>query len=86
VHSALKGCHYHGLRGSASPVLTVTGFVNGRWQFSLSSVNQEGGRYGGSSCAGAKTSNSRKRRQTRRSAGFTDLKNPGSFRLDFDNS
>ena len=30
-------CHqavYHGLRGSASPVLTATGFVNGRWQFS----------------------------------------------------
>ena len=26
-------CH-HGLRGSASPVLTATGFVNGRWQFS----------------------------------------------------
>ena len=25
---------YHGLRGSASPVLTATGFVNGRWQFS----------------------------------------------------
>jgi len=29
--------HYsdHGLRGSASPVLTATGFVNGRWQFSI---------------------------------------------------
>jgi len=31
-------CHgtytFHGLRGSASPVLTATGFVNGRWQFS----------------------------------------------------
>jgi len=26
--------NYHGLRGSASPVLTATGFVNGRWQFS----------------------------------------------------
>ena len=26
--------HYHGLRGSAGPVLTATGFVNGRWQFS----------------------------------------------------
>ena len=26
--------HNHGLRGSASPVLTATGFVNGRWQFS----------------------------------------------------
>ena len=25
---------FHGLRGSASPVLTATGFVNGRWQFS----------------------------------------------------
>ena len=25
---------HHGLRGSASPVLTATGFVNGRWQFS----------------------------------------------------
>jgi len=24
----------HGLRGSANPVLTATGFVNGRWQFS----------------------------------------------------
>ena len=24
----------HGLRDSASPVLTATGFVNGRWQFS----------------------------------------------------
>jgi len=27
-------CNNHGLRGSASPVLTATGFVNGRWQFS----------------------------------------------------
>jgi len=26
--------HDHGLRGSASPVLVATGFVNGRWQFS----------------------------------------------------
>jgi len=25
---------FHGLRGSGSPVLTATGFVNGRWQFS----------------------------------------------------
>ena len=25
---------YHRLRGSASPVLTATGFVNGKWQFS----------------------------------------------------
>ena len=29
-HSLLN----HGLRGSASPVLTATGCVNGRWQFS----------------------------------------------------
>ena len=29
-----SGWQYHGLRGSASPVLTATGFVNGRWQFS----------------------------------------------------
>ena len=27
-------CRDHGLRGSASPVLTATGFVNRRWQFS----------------------------------------------------
>jgi len=26
--------HFHRLRGSASPVLTATGFVNGKWQFS----------------------------------------------------
>jgi len=26
--------HNDGLHGSASPVLTATGFVNGRWQFS----------------------------------------------------
>jgi len=25
---------YHGLRGSANPMLTATGLVNGRWQFS----------------------------------------------------
>jgi len=25
---------YHGVRGSASPVLTATGFVNWRWQYS----------------------------------------------------
>jgi len=25
---------HHGLRGSASPVLTATDFVNGRWQLS----------------------------------------------------
>ena len=31
-------CH-HGLRGSASPVLTATGFVNGRWQFSTPPQN-----------------------------------------------
>ena len=30
---------YHGLRGSASPVLTATGFVNGRWQFSTPPQN-----------------------------------------------
>jgi len=30
----LKLPPYHGLRGSASPVLTAIGFVNGRWQFS----------------------------------------------------
>ena len=29
----------HGLCGSASPVLTATGFVNGRWQFSTPSQN-----------------------------------------------
>ena len=32
--TAKKSALYHGLRGSASPVLTATGFVNGRWQFS----------------------------------------------------
>ena len=31
----LKKSTHHGLRGSASPVLTATGFVNGRWQFSI---------------------------------------------------
>jgi len=30
----LQILYYHGLRDSASPVLTATGFVNGRWQFS----------------------------------------------------
>ena len=25
---------HHGMRGNASPVLTATGFVNGKWQFS----------------------------------------------------
>jgi len=30
----------HGLRGSASPVLTATGFVNGRWQFSTPPQNK----------------------------------------------
>jgi len=25
---------YHGLRGIASPVLTATGLVNGRWRYS----------------------------------------------------
>jgi len=29
----------HGLRGSASPVLTATGLVNGRWQFSTPQQN-----------------------------------------------
>ena len=29
-----SSCPDHGLRGSASPVLTATGFVNGRWQIS----------------------------------------------------
>jgi len=29
----LNGQKYHGLRSSASPVLTATGLVNGRWQF-----------------------------------------------------
>jgi len=24
---------HHGMRGNASPVLTATGFVNGKWQF-----------------------------------------------------
>ena len=27
-------CSHHRLRGSASPVLTATGLVNGKWQFS----------------------------------------------------
>jgi len=26
--------HYHGVRGSVSPVLTATGFLNRKWQFS----------------------------------------------------
>jgi len=26
---------YYGLRGSASPALPATAFVNGRWQFSI---------------------------------------------------
>jgi len=33
AHPCVEARH-HGLRGSASPVLTATGFVNGRWQFS----------------------------------------------------
>jgi len=33
VHVQKKKIFYHGLRGSASPVLTATGFVNGRGQF-----------------------------------------------------
>ena len=32
--SLLPYAIYHRLRGSASPVLTATGFVNGKWQFS----------------------------------------------------
>ena len=27
-------CGFHGLRGSANPVLTATGLVNGTWRFS----------------------------------------------------
>jgi len=34
LHSPVSVTPYHGLRGSASPVLTATGFVNGIWQFS----------------------------------------------------
>jgi len=34
---------YHRLRGSASPVLTATGFVNGRGQFSTPHKIQNGG-------------------------------------------
>ena len=34
MRAAAKQNYDHGLRGSASPVLTATGFVNGRWQFS----------------------------------------------------
>ena len=30
----LQPAKYHRLRGSASPVLTATGLVNGKWQFS----------------------------------------------------
>ena len=35
-NSAFRNLHYtdHRLRGSASPVLTATGFVNGKGQFS----------------------------------------------------
>jgi len=33
IHHLLY-CLYHGLHGSASPVLMATGLVNGRWQFS----------------------------------------------------
>jgi len=35
---------YHRLRSSASPVLTATGLVNGRWQFSTS--YRQGRRHG----------------------------------------
>jgi len=34
TNQKVQSLTYHGLRGSASPVLTATGFVNGRWQFS----------------------------------------------------
>ena len=34
MDTVLEAYKDHGLRGSASPVLTATGFVNGRWQFS----------------------------------------------------
>ena len=34
LHTARWALRNHGLRGSTSPVLTATGFVNGRWQFS----------------------------------------------------
>ena len=34
VHAVLACMAHHGLRGSASPVLTASGFVNGRWQLS----------------------------------------------------
>jgi len=33
-HSKFVSQPYHGLRGSASPVLTATGLVKGRWRFS----------------------------------------------------
>jgi len=33
IHHCTLMLENHGLRGSASPVLTVTGFVNERWQF-----------------------------------------------------
>ena len=34
IHWKKEGQAYHRLRGSASPVLTATGFVNGKGQFS----------------------------------------------------
>ena len=34
MDTVLEAYKDHGLRGSASPVLTATGFFNGRWQFS----------------------------------------------------
>ena len=53
----------HGLRGSSSPVLTATGLVNGRWQFSTPLQNRHPltdrqklvtGDYVGDPCIGAK--------------------------------
>jgi len=32
--SGVTVCDNHRLRGSASPLLTATGFVNGKWQYS----------------------------------------------------
>jgi len=34
LHCSVLGYYFHRLRGSASPVLTTTGFVNGKGQFS----------------------------------------------------
>jgi len=55
--------NHGGLRGSASPVLTATGLVNGRWQFSTPLQNRHPltdrqklvtGDYVGDPCIGAK--------------------------------